>query len=312
MTGIIRIGTENMSHEVWLEERRKGLGGSDAAAVVGLNAYTSPYALWADKTGRLPPREDNEAMRQGRDLEGYVASRWEEATGKKARRVNAILRNPDIPFAHANIDRMVVGEHAGLELKTTSVLNLKKFRNGEYPPNYYCQCCHYMMVTGAERWYLGVLVLNQGFYEYVIDRDEDEIKALRDAEEAFWSLVESDTPPPVDGSGATTEALQAIFTDDNGEGVELFGMDGRLAQWFALVRQEKEIERQKEEIKQELMKTMGEAQRGYGGIGLVDWSSRSRRSLDVGALKEAMPDIDLEPYYKTTCFRTFQIKEEKA
>ncbi len=57
-----------LTHEEWLEERRKSIGGSDAAALVGMNPYVTPYMLWADKTGRLPPKEDNEAMRQGRDL----------------------------------------------------------------------------------------------------------------------------------------------------------------------------------------------------------------------------------------------------
>ena len=75
--GIHKISTAGMSHDEWLEHRRRSVGGSDAAAIVGLNGWASPYSVWAEKTGRLPPKEDNEAMRQGRDLEGYVASRWE-------------------------------------------------------------------------------------------------------------------------------------------------------------------------------------------------------------------------------------------
>ena len=67
-----------MDREKWLEERRKGIGGSDAAALVGMNSYSTPYTVWADKTGRLPEKEDSEAMRQGRDLEQYVAERFME------------------------------------------------------------------------------------------------------------------------------------------------------------------------------------------------------------------------------------------
>ena len=120
--------------------------------------------LWADKTGKLPPKNDNEAMRQGRDLEAYVAQRFTEKTGKKVHVYSEMLRNPAYPFAHANIDRKVTGERAGLECKTTSIMNLKKFKNGEYPENYYAQCVHYLAVTGFDRWYLAVLILNQGFY----------------------------------------------------------------------------------------------------------------------------------------------------
>lgn len=80
----------------WLAERRTGIGGSDVAAILGLNEWTSPYTVWADKLGLLPEREDSEAMRQGRDLEHYVAERFSKVSGKRVRRVNRILRHPVI------------------------------------------------------------------------------------------------------------------------------------------------------------------------------------------------------------------------
>ncbi len=104
-TKLKRIDTRNMQREQWLQIRRKTIGGSDAAAIVGLSHYSTPYSVWANKTGRIPDAEDNEAMRQGRDLEEYVAKRWEEATGKSVRRCNVILYNSQYPFAHADIDR---------------------------------------------------------------------------------------------------------------------------------------------------------------------------------------------------------------
>lgn len=77
------VSTRDMPRGEWLEHRKTGIGGSDAAAIVGMNPYVTPFALWADKTGRMPAKEDNEAMRQGRDLEQYVADRFTEQTGKK-------------------------------------------------------------------------------------------------------------------------------------------------------------------------------------------------------------------------------------
>lgn len=99
---LTRISTRSMSRQAWLAERRKTIGGSDAAGIVGLSRHATPYTVWADKTGRLPEQEDNETMRQGRELEEYVAKRWEEATGKRVRRSNALLYNPSYPFAHAD------------------------------------------------------------------------------------------------------------------------------------------------------------------------------------------------------------------
>ena len=183
---VIRVSTVGMTEAEWQEARMHSIGGSDAAAIVGLSAYVSPYTVWADKLGKIPPSEDNEAMRQGRDLEQYVAERFAEATGKKVRRENNILINPDFPFAHANVDRIVIGEDAGLECKTTNQLNLKKFKNGEFPDHYYVQCMHYMMVTGCSKWYLAVLVLGREFMWFEIERDEEEIAALDDSEKAEY------------------------------------------------------------------------------------------------------------------------------
>ena len=177
-----KISTVGMPREVWLEHRRRSIGGSDAAAIVGLNPYSSAYAVWADKLGVIPPKEDNEAMRLGRDLEDYVAKRFTEATGKKVRRENSIIINPDYPFAHANVDRLVCAENSGLEIKTTTSLNLKRFKNGEYPANYYAQVVHYMAITGADRWYLAVLILGKELKIFCIERDEAEICALMEEE----------------------------------------------------------------------------------------------------------------------------------
>ena len=69
------VSTKDMPREQWLEYRRKSIGGSEAATIAGLNRYSSLYALWADKMGLLPEKEDNEQMRQGRDFENYVAQR---------------------------------------------------------------------------------------------------------------------------------------------------------------------------------------------------------------------------------------------
>ena len=113
---VTKVSTTKMSREEWLERRRSSIGGSDTAALLGLDSYNSPYSLWCEKTGKIIPEDisDKEAVRLGNDLEDYVARRWMEATGKKVRKDNHILYNDQYPYAHANIDRAVVGENAGL------------------------------------------------------------------------------------------------------------------------------------------------------------------------------------------------------
>lgn len=303
---LIRVSTKGMAREKWLEARRGSLGGSDAAAVLGLNPYASPYSVWAEKTGRVPDKPDNEAMRLGRDLEDYVAARWQEATGKKTHRVNAMLYNPALPFAHANIDRWVVGENAGLECKTTSVLNLKQFKGGEYPDSYYAQCLHYMAVTGAARWYLAVLVMNRGLLCFTVERDEGEIASLLRQEEAFWQLVQSDTPPKIDGAPATEEALRSIYPG-GGAAIELTGQEALFERYAALTAQKNDTEAALAQLKQTLMEQLGNAEGATCGDWSVRWKTQTRRSLDMEALQRAYPQ--LAPFYRSTESRVLRISK---
>lgn len=299
------------NHEEWLEIRKKYIGGSDAAAVVGLNSFSSPYTVWADKLGKLPPKEDNEAMRIGRDLEDYVAKRFTEQTGKKVRRKNFILWNEDYPFAHANVDRLIVGENAGLECKTTSVLNLKSFKNGEFPENYYVQCMHYMAVTGYKKWYLAVLILGKEFKVFEIERDEDEIKALMNAEREFWSCVENGEPPMIDGSEATTNAIKTVLAESNDDTpVNLFAYDSTLEQYMALSKQIKELENLRDEMANKVKVFMDSSAKGESDKYKVSFLSTLRQSFDSKRFAKDNPNIDLSDYYKTSTYRTFRVNEK--
>lgn len=304
-----KISTVGMSHEEWLEHRRNTIGGSDASAILGMNAYSSPYTVWAEKLGKLPPKEDNEAMRIGRDLEAYVAQRFTEKTGKRVRRENNILWNPKYPFAHANVDRMVIGEDAGLECKTTSSLNLSKFKNGEYPDNYYVQCVHYLMVTGCKKWYLGVLVLGKGFFEYTIERDEEEIKALAKSEADFWEYVKSKTPPAVDGAESTSKTISTIFPNSNTETVNLFAYEADLKSYMTFNSLIKDVERQRDEVANRIKAFLGEAGKGESDGFKVSWPTTSKTTFDYKRFAEEHPDVDLTKYYKHSSYRTFKVTE---
>lgn len=307
---LIKIPTLNMSHDEWLQHRQKSIGGSDAASIIGLNPWSSPYTVWADKLGKIPPKDDNEAMRQGRDLEFYVAQRFCEATGKKVRRENYIIINPSYPFAHANVDRLVIGEDAGLECKTTSTLNMKNFKNGAFPDTYYVQCVHYMMVTGCKKWYLAVLVLNKEFMVFEIERDEEEIAALAKSEEEFWKLVEAKTPPVADGSASTSNALSILYPESNDETVNLFAYETDLQQYMALTAQIKELEKMKDEVANRVKAFLGEAGRGETDKYKVSYISSSRSTFDSKRFASEHSEIDLSDYYKYSSYRTFKITEK--
>ena len=313
MGKITRIPTKNMSHEQWLAERRKGIGGSDAAAIVGLNNWSSPYMVYADKLGLVPPKEDNEAMRLGRFLEPYIAQRFYEATNKRVKNCNYILINKDYPFALANVDRMVIGENAGLECKSTSELNLKRFRGGEYPENYYVQCVHYMAVTGAAKWYLAVLIGNKKFVWYEITRDEEEIAALMSAEKAFWEeYVEKDIAPPVDGTQATEYALKAIYAEsacNEDAPVDLFGYDNDIKDYLHYRGLAKEYEAMADLRAQRLKAELGRYETGICDQYKITWKSQVSRRFDWARYQQDNPDQDISQYFNETKSRRFMVKE---
>ncbi len=304
---INKISTKNMSHTDWLNQRRKSIGGSDAAALCGMNAYMSPYSVWADKMGLIPPKEPNEAMRLGTDLEQYVADGFTEVTGKRVRRDCHIIINSDYPFAHANVDRVVIGEDAGLECKTTSVMNLKKFKNGEYPDNYYVQCMHYMMVTGKKKWYLAVLILGKDFKVFEIERNNDEINSLIEIEKTFYEHMQNKTAPAIDGSSATTNTLDFIYSEDNGEQADLTFYKSEIQQYLDAKAQIKVLNEfcdSKANIIKEVMK---DCESGICDDFNVMWKLQQRRTLDKKQLLADNPYLDLSKYEKVSNFRTFKI-----
>lgn len=302
------ISTAGMPRQEWLALRRTGIGGSDAAAVVGLSAWATPYTVYMDKLALLPEKEDTESMRQGRDLEEYVARRFQEQTGKKVRRCNYMIRNPRYPFALADIDFRIVSENAGLECKTTATLNLKQFHGVEFPEQYYAQCVHYLAVTGAERWYLAVLVLGRGFFVFTLERDDVEIAALMEAEKRFWQRVQEQDPPGVSGHEADTEAVGTVWADSSEETVDLFDMVPLFQELRRLDEALAITQGLKNKAVNEIKARMKTANSGSCGAYSCTWKTQQRRSLDLDALRESYPDIPIDDFMRVTKSRPFKWK----
>lgn len=306
---IQKIKTE--SREEWKALRKNYIGGSDAAAVVGMNSFSSPFAVWAEKTGRIPEFGGNLATEVGTFLEEFVAKKFEEETGKQVRRNNMSMVNDQYPWAIANIDRQIVGEDAGLEIKTTSELNMKSFKGEEYPGNYYVQCMHYLAVTGKARWYLAVLIGNKDFRIFTIDRDDDEIKALMLAEREFWEFVKNDVPPPVDGKNCTTEAVKDMFPDAAaGSSVDLTDFAGDLIRRKALKEQIDDLKEQADEIDNTIKMAMGTCETGSAPGWGVTWKNQASSALDRDMIKHDYPGFDFSKYAKQS--RVMRVTAKKV
>lgn len=306
------VNASAISREEWLAWRRTGIGGSDAAAVIGLNPFRSRIEVYADKMGMMPEKEDTESMRLGRDLEQYVADRFCEETGKKVRRNNFMWCHDEHRCMIADVDREVIGENAGLECKTTQAWGGKVVMKGEIPLTYYTQCMHYMAVMGYDRMYLGVLIFGRGFFHFVIERDEEEIAALTAAETAFWrDHIEAGISPAPDGSVSAEAAVEAMWGNKYDDSqIMLHEYEDDMRELMELNATMKQIKKQADTVKQRLQSAMGENIVGCSTRYQITWAPQDRSTVDTRMLFQKYPEAYRE-CLRTSTTRIFKIKENE-
>lgn len=212
MKGKLIMTVEQAADRIaWERIRNSGIGGSDVACIMGLNPWKSAYALYCEKHGDVEAEDlsNNEYVYWGTVLEQAVADRFAELTGKKVRKCGT-LQDEEYEFILANVDRLVVGENAGLECKTANGFKTKEWEGDELPDAYYCQCQWYMMVTGCEKWYIACLIGGNHFVYKEIPRNESFIEDMRAQAVSFWDNLQNNVPPAVDGSESTAEAIDKL------------------------------------------------------------------------------------------------------
>lgn len=302
------VSTLNLDKREWLKYRKSGIGGSDAGAVCGLNPYRTAMQVYQDKVSEEIEEMDNEAMRQGREFEDYVAKRFMEATGKKVRRANAMFYNEENPFMLADVDRMVVGENAGLECKTASPYMADKWKDGNIPLSYQIQCYHYMAVCNADAWYLAVVIYGREFKYYKIERDEAVIADLIQIEKTFWEkhVMKQQIPDP-DGSKLADSVIAEYYKNSIADTIPLTGFNEKLERRQELSELIGRMDMEKKKIEQELKLYLGENERAENEQFMVSWKSVQSNRLDEKRLKEEEPEI-YEKYKKSVSSRRFTVK----
>lgn len=302
------VCTRNLDKAEWLKYRKLGIGGSDAGAICGLNPYRTAMQVFQDKISDDIEELDNEAMRQGRELEDYVARRFMEATGKKVRKANYMFCSEEHPFMLADVDRMLCGGRIGLECKTASPYLADKWEDGKIPLSYQIQCFHYMAVCNADAWYIAVLIYGREFKYYRLERDEEMIADLIQIEKNFWeNYVQKHIMPEPDGSKAADSVIAEYFKNSVEETVPLVGFDERLKRREELLGVIERMEAEKRQIEQEVKMFLGSSERAEGEGYRVSWKSICTNRIDAERLKTEKPEIYRE-YLKSTDSRRLIIK----
>lgn len=206
------------SREEWLEERKKGIGGSDAAVILGLNPYKNNIRLWEEKTGKVQAEDisDKPYVKYGTQAEDLLRELFKLDFPKYevSHDENTIIKHPKYPFLFASLDGQLVDKETGelgiLEIKTTNILQSmqKEKWKEKIPDNYFCQVLHYLNVTGYSFAILkaqlkydfdGDIKLETRHYKINRNDFEEDIKELEKAEIEFWTkYVEKNVQPPLE------------------------------------------------------------------------------------------------------------------
>jgi len=296
------VKTNDLNRDEWLTVRKQGIGSSDAASAVGLNPYKSQLELWMEKTGRdanLPkvdPKDQSSPMYWGNLLESIVAAHYTMRSGHKVRRINAVLQHPSEPWMLANIDREVTGapDVQILECKTAGFHGSFLWRDG-VPEYIQLQVMHQLAVTGKQAADVAVLICGQDLQIHRIQRDEAMITKLIELERAFWHYVETDTPPPADGSDSADLALRCLYPQDSGQTLDLSD-DLEMSAVFSDLLAIRQVLTDKglleSQLKQRIQQRMGDATKVLFQTGDVTWKrSKDGSGLDTAKLLKDQPQL---------------------
>lgn len=308
------VNIKDLTREEWLQERMTGIGGSDAGTILGVNKWKSKTQLFFEKTNPEMIQEiSNDAIHFGNVLEDVVAEEFAARTGKKVRRDNRMLRHPEHHFMMANLDRVVVGEKALLECKTTSQFNKEQWEDDNVPAQYLCQIQHYMAVTGYEKAYIAVLIGGQSFIWKEIERDDELIQIIIAAEKDFWeNYVQAGVIPEIDGSEATSEFINHMYQDIDNEEIELGTEADTLMKAIESIKEDiKEQQQLQKKYENQLKDSLGHNTAGKTAAYLATWKQQTRRNLDKKALEEKYGKEAIDQFYKESEYRVLRIKQIK-
>jgi putative phage-type endonuclease len=308
---VVLAFTENMDYAEWLDLRKKGIGGSDASVICGVNRWKSPVELWMEKTNKLPYQEAGEAAYWGTQLESLVRNEFSKRTGIEVIQVNQLLQSEDYPFMLANLDGICEHPNFGqcvFEAKTSSAYRESEWKES-IPDEYVLQVQHYLSVTGYKGCYVAVLIGGNSFRWMFMERDEELIETLIQLEAEFWNCVQHDAPPPLDGSASSAKFLSQRFPDSVPESkIELPENAAELIRQYDEAREQLELMEEKKQEAENLLKQMlGDNETGISGDRIITCKSVSKERFDNKTLKAEHPTL-YKKYASKSSYRRFTVK----
>jgi putative phage-type endonuclease len=303
------------------ENRHLYIGGSDIAKVMGLSRWGTPLSLWAEKTGKIPPKDlsNVEAVELGNDLEDFVANKFSQKTGKAVRRSPKVYQHPQYPYMVAHIDRLVTGTDELLECKTCSFFKKDEWEGEEIPQEYILQVIWYLGITGRKVGYIAVLIGGQSFKYKKIEFDSELFDKMVESAKDFWQHVQDDTP--VDIVATDDETLKDLYSNHSEIMIDLIPTDAQTKQACDVLEEKvgylQEIKmhiKQLQDEQKEIETTVKDIIKDNLGIKtpkyIITWKNQTTTKFDTVKLRQERPET-FEDYSYESSYRVMRISKNK-
>lgn len=268
----------------WVKARRElGIGASEAAASVGLGKYGGPFDVYSVKLGLRPDLIPTEEMEWGHILEPVVARIGAKRFGMKVHRSGELLQSTRWPWMLCTPDYFA--DEDLVQIKTANVFAKDFGEEGtdEVPVDYLLQEYQEMAVTGAPRAHLWALFGGQHLKRFLIERDDEKIADLAEAERILWEEhIVPRIPPQMDGSEGAAAYLAERFKNPSGATID--ATEAVKADAFAYLginEDLKALEAEKARLANLLKAALGEATVAVGGDVKVTWTPQAGTTYTV-------------------------------
>jgi putative phage-type endonuclease len=278
------------------EERRSGIGSSDAAAICNADPFKTPLKVFLQKRGELTDdmekrtEQDRERLYFGTALEDLIADEYSRRTERKVRRQVKAARHKDHEFLIAHLDRRVYpGAHdeedhgpGVLEIKSPSVWMRDEWDDDAAPLHYQIQMQHHLMVTDLPWGAFAVLIGKDQFLSFDVERNQKFIDKLMAAEVEFWQRVQANDPPQPGPGDA--DVLSSLYPSDEGASIVLDERFNLLDTEFTrLMKEQREIKKRLDAIKNAIKGEMMSAPFATleNGTGMYKWTKREIKGYTV-------------------------------
>jgi len=301
-------------HEDWLAIRKMGLTGTDIAAIAGESPYDSALSVYANKLSLMPPKEENEAMALGTYMEDPIALLWQKRNpGVKIRKVPYILQHKQHDWMLGNIDRHIVAPSEGvLEVKLVGPHAMKGWGADDepkIPTQYHLQVMWYLMCTGLTHCKIAALLAGTKLSERVVEYDKEMAEAIMEISHQFWfDHVLKESPPAIDDSDATKNALNEMFKDPFEHEVVIPDLAPWLGRYDVVSAKLKELKKEEEEIKNNLKFYLGNnCTDAVCSDRKVTWRPSTTNRFDTEKFKKDHPAL-YKMYINPTTSRRLLVK----